>query len=116
MKPAELALMLGTVALISTGQILFKIAANSHKNVPPTGISSYFTAPLILALVIYTMATFMWILVLRNVPLKVAYPFMGLSFVVVPLLASVFLGESMRWNVIGGAVLIAAGITLATIK
>ena len=61
--------------------------------------------PLLGALVIYALATLLWLLVLSRVPLSFAFPFYGLAFLLVPVLAAVVLGEVLRWQVlVGGAV------------
>ena len=97
---------------ISIGQILFKKAAmvlstESHWQ------GWLLNGWLISALALYGVMTLLWIWVLRHVPLHLAYPFMGLAFIIVPTLAWFFLGEPMNARTIGGGVLILAGIALA---
>ena len=75
---------------ISLGQVLFKKAALS----------------------IPTAATLAWIWVLRHAPLHLAYPFMGLAFLIVPCLGWWFLGEPLRLHTLLGGALILAGITV----
>jgi drug/metabolite transporter (DMT)-like permease len=102
------------VASISCGQVLFKVAARS------ASASDFLTVTrevalnpfLIGGLVVYLAATALWIWLLRTIPLSVAYPFMALAFVFVPVLAATFLGESLSVNSTLGAVLIVAGIWL----
>lgn len=58
-------------------------------------------------------ASLCWILAIERTPLTLAYPFMALSFVLVPVASRLFLGESVsgiQW--LGGA-LIVIGVALA---
>jgi drug/metabolite transporter (DMT)-like permease len=112
MTLATLALTLATVLAIAGGQMLFKLGALAS-NTAGADVSllvRYANAYLITAIVVYAVATALWVYVLKSVPLNIAYPFMGLAFVIVPLLGAVFLGEPVAArHLIGGAV-IAAGI------
>ncbi len=56
-----------------------------------------------------------WMLALRNADLSFLFPFMALTFVFVPVLASVLFGERISVLQIVGFVLIVGGISLATI-
>jgi drug/metabolite transporter (DMT)-like permease len=115
MSLANILLTILCVACISCGQVLFKVAARSAS---PAGDFLTATRELALSpfliggLVIYLAATLLWIWLLRTVPLSVAYPFMALAFLFVPLLAAAFLGEPLTFNSTLGAVLIVAGICL----
>jgi drug/metabolite transporter (DMT)-like permease len=96
---------------ISLGQMLFKKAAQS---IPDAATWQHWVLNgwLIAALALYGSTTLLWIWVLRHAPLHLAYPFMGLAFVVVPCLGWMFLGESIRLSTIVGGALILAGITV----
>lgn len=115
MSLANILLTILCVACISCGQVLFKVAARSAG---PGG--DFLTAarelagsPFLLGgLVVYLGATALWIWLLRTIPLSVAYPFMALAFLFVPILAAVFLGEPLSFKSAFGAVLIVAGICL----
>jgi len=65
------------------------------------------------ALVIYGAATLLWVFVLRSVPLATAYSVFSLAFLIVPLLARVFLGEPISPNTIIGGAVIVAGVYIA---
>jgi drug/metabolite transporter (DMT)-like permease len=67
----------------------------------------------LLALTIYATATILWILALKRVELSVAYPFMALAFVIVPIAGFVFLGESLTIKTFLGAALIIAGLIIS---
>jgi len=64
--------------------------------------------------VLYGVTTLGWVWILRHAPLHLAYPFMGLAFLIVPTLAWAFLGEPLGWRTLAGGALIMAGVTLAS--
>ncbi len=99
-----------TVIGLSTGQILFKLAAQNLHGDGSIVMLALKNTHLWIALVVYGVATLFWILLLRQVPLKLAYPFVGCAFFIVPVLAHFFLGETISWHSIVGAALIASGI------
>lgn len=55
-----------------------------------------------------------WSAVLREAPLSRAYPFMGLSFILVAWLSSVFFGEELTVSKLLGTVLVAVGVVVAS--
>ena len=102
--------LLFVVILMSLGQILFKYAANDS--------NKYFgvlNIKLILALTVYLFSAFLWVYILRAIPLKTAYPFVALAFIIVPFLASIFFGEILSWNNYLGALIILIGVIITTI-
>ncbi len=111
---AYLGLTLLCVAMIASGQVLFKLAAEESKRAGDNLLSGWLTWSFLGALVIYGVATVLWVWVLRHVPLNIAYPFFALAFIIVPVLAHFFLNEpfSVR-HVIGGG-LILAGVAVAS--
>ena len=98
---------------ISIGQMLFKMAAQSMWNASNWQAWA-FNGWLISALALYGITTLVWVWVLRHAPLHLAYPFMGLAFLIVPTLAWAFLGEPLHWRTLAGGVLIMAGVALAS--
>lgn len=97
---------------ISIGQLLFKKAAVAlPATVSLMGILQ--NGWLMAALVLYGVTTLGWVWVLRHAPLHLAYPFMGLAFLIVPTLAWIWLGEPLQWRTLAGGALILAGIALA---
>ncbi len=101
------------VLSISVGQLLFKKAAAAL----PATLSMMGLLQngwLVAALVLYGITTLGWVWILRHVPLNLAYPFMGLAFVIVPTLAWIFLGEPLHWRTLAGGALIMAGVALAS--
>jgi drug/metabolite transporter (DMT)-like permease len=97
---------------ISAGQLLFKKAAANI-----SGDISLLTLVqngwLVGALFLYGITTIGWVWILRHAPLHLAYPFMSLAFLIVPVLAWAVLGEPIHWRTFAGAALIIAGVSLA---
>ena len=114
MTPTHFALTLACVAAIAGGQILFKLAARagaaSAAGFPWDILNAWFIA----ALVVYGAATLLWVWLLKALPLSLAYPFVGLAFVIVPVLGALWLGESIDWRHIAGGMLIAAGVAVSS--
>lgn len=107
----KIAQSLFTVMLLSIGQILFKIASlkieTSGKGLV---VGLLFNPAFIGAMVIYSIATVMWILLLRSAPLNQIYPFAAFAFVMVPIMAYLILGEQLSWGIFFGAGLIISGV------
>ncbi|MCL4688453.1 MAG: EamA family transporter [Burkholderiales bacterium] len=105
-------LTLATVLAISCGQILLKIGAVSTTtvsgNVGP--LERFLNIHLFLAVALYGGATALWIWVLRTVPLGIAYPFVGLAFVFVPLLTWLVLDDPLTTRQVLGGAVIAIGV------
>lgn len=104
---------ISTVIALSIGQILFKLASASLEFSSSGFWHGLWNIKLISALFVYAMATFMWLFVLKSIPLRVAYPFVALAFIIVPILGHFFLGEVIGWNTFAGALLIGLGVWLA---
>lgn len=104
-----MALLLGTVSVLATGQVLFKLAANGLQLSDPR---TFVSLPLIAALGIYALATAMWLVVLTRLPLSVAFPFYGLTFLLVPVLSWLWLGEPMRMQTVVGGMVIIVGLLI----
>ena len=100
-----------TLTLLAFGQVLFKMAAQNISLAQP---QSFINLTLFAAVCIYGVATMLWVLVLGRTPLSKAYPFYGLTFLMVPLLARIFLGETVSPRVWLGSLLIICGILVST--
>jgi len=114
MSLMQVVLTLACVAAIAVGQVLFKLAARageaSAAGFPWDILNPWMAA----ALVVYAATTLMWVWLLKAMPLNMAYPFVGLAVVIVPVLAAVFLGEALDWRHLAGGALIAAGVAVAS--
>lgn len=99
------------VAVISAGQLLFKLASASLDFRRPFA-DVRGLAILLLALALYGAATLLWVAALRHAPLGRLYPIMALSFVLVPLGSVLFLREPLSLGYWAGVVLIVAGLAV----
>jgi drug/metabolite transporter (DMT)-like permease len=110
MSLIQLTFIISTVLALSAGQILFKLAAASFSLSSENLLVVLLDIKLIAALFVYLVATVMWLFVLKAMPLRIAYPFVALAFIFVPIMAHVFLGEDLNWNTFLGAAIIAFGV------
>ncbi len=104
MKQHEWGGVFFTVLSLSCGQLLFKFSALSIAKLPFfwSGAIKLLVNPwFICAIFIYGVATIAWVWLLRTVDLNVAYPFVALSFVIVPLASQYFFGEivSVKYSI-----------------
>lgn len=101
--------------LLSVGQLLFKKAAlssfklNTLENVALLIFNLWF----ILALIFYGLATLLWMVILQSTPLTIAYLFVALGFIFIPLASSIVFGERLDMNYLFGSLLIMIGIIIA---
>lgn len=103
----------GTLLLLASGQVLFKLASGVVDfSRPVTLLSPLFIA----ALAVYAVATLAWMIVLSRLPLSVAFPFYGLIFLLVPVLARLFLGEPLRPQVLIGGAVILLGVAISSYR
>ena len=103
------------VVMIAVGQIAFKLAANRvMENPAEAWFRQWLNSPMIAALLIYGIATGIWVWVLRYVPLNVAYPVFALAFLMVPVMTYFFLGEPIGWRHFVGGALIVAGVIVTS--
>jgi drug/metabolite transporter (DMT)-like permease len=115
MTARSILLTLACVALIAVGQLLFKSAAGQWRieGWSWTTLRGFLSPVMLVALFIYGAATLLWVFVLRTVPLSTAYAVFSLAFLIVPVLARVFLGEPLTANTLVGGAVIVAGVIIA---
>ncbi len=108
----QLLLLILCVIAISIGQILFKLAGGSLSHISdfPNFVTGLANAYLLGAVIIYGATTIVWVWILRVVPLYLAYPVMALSFILVPVLSAIAVGEPLRLKSVMGGFLIIVGI------
>jgi len=102
------------IAMLCAGQLLFRQSALS---VPPlstvAGLLSLARNPAFLvALALYGGATVLWVGVLQQMPLSRAYPFMAISFAVVPLLSVFTANEPLSARLCLGVGMVVGGLLL----
>jgi drug/metabolite transporter (DMT)-like permease len=111
----------GTLFLTVAGQLITKWRALAlQQSLPPSGRVAYliamFTDPFVwLGMGGAVLAMVCWVLAVRQAPLSVAYPFMALSFLLVPAAASLLFGESVSAGQYTGMATIVLGIALTAI-
>ena len=111
MNIRTLFMLLIVVIGISIGQILFKAAALKSRDSAVGFIHSLALNPVfLLAMVIYGLVTLLWVYILSSVRLSTAYPFMTISFVITPFLASYFFSEPLELRYWIGMSAIVAGL------
>jgi undecaprenyl phosphate-alpha-L-ara4N flippase subunit ArnE len=115
MSPRLLLLTLLCVALLTVGQMLFKVAAMQWRIDGWSWVTlrTFLSPSLLLALIVYALATVLWVFILRSVPLTAAFPLYALVFIVVPLAAHFSLGEAVSWNTFIGGAIIVLGVAIA---
>lgn len=96
---------------LGVGQLFFKLAAEDVKlKLSSSFMGAIFSHWLIIALVIYAFSTILWIWILMQTQLSKAYPFALLGAAFVPILAKIFIGESISSYYIAGILLILIGL------
>jgi drug/metabolite transporter (DMT)-like permease len=109
-------LLVLNVMALSVGQVLFKLAARGIDGTDSLLRQVIYNKYLFIALVVYGVATGLWVALLRQVPLSVAYPFVALAFFFVPLMGHYVLGETLRWQTLAGAAVIFAGVWISGLE
>lgn len=112
--------VLGILALTVYGQIIIKsrilhYATSLTADDYTSFLLSMFFDPWIISVFVSTVvAAAFWMLALRNADLSLLYPFMALTFALVPLFASLFFGEKVNTLQFLGLLMIVGGVSLAT--
>lgn len=123
MSLRSLLLILLCVGLSAAGQIVLKAGMSSARVATALAGADGFaatvtvaTTPLvIIGLSLYGIGAVAWLMVLSKVDVSVAYPFIGISFIVTTALAAILLGEpvsALRWV---GTLLVAGGVYLVAV-
>lgn len=99
------------VLMVAVGQILFKLGAITATQ-QNANIGAFVNIYIVIALIIYAISTIIWIYLLRNIPLSIAYPFMSLSFILVPLASYYIFGDPLNLKMMLGGILIIIGVSM----
>lgn len=110
-------IVLVSVSLSAIAQVCFKygvsgvsLASDSHLIEKAWNL---FTTPFVfLGLFLYGIGTVLWLFALKQIDLSLAYPFVGLSFIMVFLFGVFLLDEPFNLNRLMGTLIIIAGIIL----
>lgn len=117
---STLGLLVVSVAIAVSAQFVLKAGMNHVGRIGSGDLSAPLSAaarvarqPLVwTGLALYAVSAVFWLVVLSRIPLSVAYPFVGMSYIVVVALAQFLLHENvpaLRWV---GVVVVAIGIAL----
>jgi drug/metabolite transporter (DMT)-like permease len=112
--PVLLFFLFLNAAALAVGQLLFKSSAIGVGGLPfPAMVAKIaFVPSFYAACLLYAAATVLWVWILTKLPLSTAYPFVGLSFVMVALAGWCFLGETPSIRGWIGVLMVAAGVAL----
>ena len=115
MQPRWIVLTLACVLMLAVGQLLFKTAAGQWRidGWSWTTVRTFLSPTMLVALVIYGVATVLWVYVLREAPLSLAYMIFSLAFIVTPLLAHFALDEPLGVRTLIGGTIIVVGVVIA---
>lgn len=115
-----LALILFSVALSGLAQVCFKLGVSSAPvrtamgvASPPEVLLAFAASPGVLAgLAMYGIGTLVWLHVLARADLSLAYPFVGLSFVITAVFGYLLFNEAPTPAKLVGTALVIAGVVL----
>jgi multidrug transporter EmrE-like cation transporter len=110
-------LILASVTLSALAQLALKMGTSAAADARATGAAGEFSglvqSPMVIVgLGLYGIGALMWLFVLGRAPLSLAYPFVGMGFILTMLAGTLFLGEQLSVARVGGTLLIAAGCVL----
>jgi multidrug transporter EmrE-like cation transporter len=117
-----LPLFLTSVLLGVFGQLSMKIGMNSVGKIGLTDIFSFKFFSIItqkyvfLGIVLYVIATFLWLVIISQEELSYVYPLLGIGYVFVAVLAKIFFNESLTLFRFVGILLILTGAYLIVAK
>lgn len=108
----QILLLLIVVFLVSVGQIFLKLSANRMS--VDEAVSNWLDIWFILGLAAYGASMLIWLIAIKNIPLSLATPISGLTFILIPILCVIFLNEKLSFQYFVGSFLIVLGIFITT--
>lgn len=123
LKLLDYALIGVSLAIAVTGQFLLKwgmSVAVGHGGVSGFGqmLTKEYLVKLVttwqvpFALAIYALGAFLWMAVLSRMPVSTAYPFLGLTYIVVLVADFLINGVPVTWTKLVGTLLVVGGVYL----
>ena len=118
MSLRSLLIILASVTLTALAQLALKLSSARHAGEVASGgllrslLEQFMNPWTIAGLVGYGLSFVLWLLALRDVPLTIAYPFMGLTLVLVAIFGVALLGETLGAAKLFGMLLVCAGLVL----
>jgi len=108
--PHQTALLLATV-FAAVGQLFFKKGATALAH-----WSQYLNSSILTGLVFYAAGTVLWVFSLSRIPLRQAYPFTALTFVLVYFGAALFLKEAISFRGVAGTAVVLLGLGIIVLE
>jgi drug/metabolite transporter (DMT)-like permease len=109
--------LLLNILLLVAGQTAWKIGLDRSGGLRLENLLSVLFSPLILlGILIYGIATLLWLYVLSRLPISLAYPLQSIAYVLALLIAFLFFKEIVPPNRWIGAGIILVGITVLSLK
>ena len=107
-------LLAGAIITAVVAQFFLKYGVvHSTLEATPQGIiRTLFVPQVFFGLVLYGLSAMVWLFVLKQLPLSVAYPSLALSYVFIVLIGVLFFGEVFSINKFIGLVLIMGGVSI----
>jgi len=120
MQPSTLLLIVGSVTMTAVAQVLLKIgmsranirAASQARAWGSLARQLVSNTWVVCGLSLYGLGAVVWLLVLAEVELSFAYPFVGMGFIITMLLSWWLLKDAMSLQRVVGTLLISAGVVL----
>lgn len=107
-------IIIAGVILAALGQVSWKIGMNQagqFSAVDPSSISTVFLNPFVLSgFLMYALSTIFWLMALSRKDLSFVYPFISLTYILVLVLSSLVLRESIGLGKILGTIFIVIGL------
>jgi multidrug transporter EmrE-like cation transporter len=110
-------LILASVSLSALAQLALKIGTSAAPAAEASGfgrqIGGLVQSPMVLVgLGLYGLGALIWLFVLSRAPLSLAYPFVGIGFVLTMLAGALYLNESVSQTRVIGTLMIALGCVM----
>lgn len=106
--------LLSCVFGLAVGNLLLKKTASTIITIPQDIFGLVFNPWFYFAVFVYGGSTFLWVMILRKIPLGLAYPMFALGFIIVPVLDYFIFKEPLRITTLVGGAVIILGVIIAT--
>lgn len=115
--------LIPAILLSTTGELFLKRGMNeigafdfaSVSTLVPTVIKILSNLNIWIGIIGFGGGSLFWLSVISRVPLSFAYPMLGFSYVIVAFESAIFLGESVTWLHVAGALVVGVGVGLVGI-
>ncbi len=108
-----------SIVMGAIGQFLLKLGANKIKagdNLFSSLLAMIFNIHIIMAAACFVSSMVVWIFVLRKLQLSIAYPMVSLGYIIVMILAYLFLKEPLGLYKVAGSLFIISGVVIINLK